>query len=55
MKAIRFGTGKYFDGLAEIRSSTESYDLKEAAELWESSVELVKLSAKELTFLQCRV
>ena len=53
--ALENTTGKYFDGLAEIRSSTESYDLKEAAELWESSVELVKLSAKELTFLQCRV
>jgi hypothetical protein len=50
--ALKNTTGKYFDGLTEIRSSTESYNLKEAAELWESSVKLVKLSPKELTFLQ---
>lgn len=50
--ALENTTGKYFDGLEEIRSSTESYNLKEAAELWESSVELVKLSAKELNFWQ---
>jgi NAD(P)-dependent dehydrogenase (short-subunit alcohol dehydrogenase family) len=50
--ALTNTTGKYFDGLTEIRSSTASYNLKEAAELWESSVELVKLSPKELTFLQ---
>jgi NAD(P)-dependent dehydrogenase (short-subunit alcohol dehydrogenase family) len=48
--ALENTTGKYFSGLEEIRSSTESYNLQEAAELWESSVELVKLSAKELTF-----
>jgi NAD(P)-dependent dehydrogenase (short-subunit alcohol dehydrogenase family) len=53
--ALENTTGKYFDGLAEIRSSTESYNLQEASELWESSMELVKLSAKELTFWQCRV
>lgn len=35
-------TGKYFDGLKEIQSSTESYDQKEATELWESSAALVK-------------
>lgn len=34
-------TGKYFDGLDEIRSSEESYDQSKAAELWESSLELV--------------
>lgn len=45
-------TGQYFDGLEKTRSSTESYDEKEAAELWESSVELVKLSPKEATLLQ---
>jgi NAD(P)-dependent dehydrogenase (short-subunit alcohol dehydrogenase family) len=53
--ALETTTGKYFDGLEEVRSSAESYNLKEAAELWESSVKLVKLSAKELTFWQCRV
>jgi NAD(P)-dependent dehydrogenase (short-subunit alcohol dehydrogenase family) len=36
-------TGQYFDGLEEVQSSAESYDEKEAAELWESSAELVKL------------
>ena len=36
-------TGKYFDGLEEIRSSDESYDEKKATELWESSAALVKL------------
>jgi NAD(P)-dependent dehydrogenase (short-subunit alcohol dehydrogenase family) len=50
--ALENTTGKYFSGLEEIRSSAESYNLKEAAELWASSVELVKLSAQELTFWQ---
>ncbi len=45
-------TGKYFDGSKEGTSSPESYNLQEAAELWESSVALVKLSAQELTFWQ---
>jgi NAD(P)-dependent dehydrogenase (short-subunit alcohol dehydrogenase family) len=45
-------TGKYFDGLEEIQSSDESYDEKKATELWESSVELVKLSPREATLLQ---
>lgn len=45
-------TGKYFDGLKEVQSSAESYDEKKAAELWESSAELVKLSSKEATLLQ---
>jgi NAD(P)-dependent dehydrogenase (short-subunit alcohol dehydrogenase family) len=53
--ALETTTGKYFDGLEEVRSSSESYNLQEAAELWESSVELVKFSAKELTFWQCKV
>lgn len=44
-------TGKYFDGLEETQSSDESYDEKKAAELWESSVELVKLSPREATLL----
>ena len=45
-------TGKYFDGLEEIRSSDESYDEKKAVELWEASAELVKLSLREATLLQ---
>ena len=45
-------TGKYFDGLEEIRSSDESYDEKKATELWESSAELVKLSPKEATLVR---
>jgi light-dependent protochlorophyllide reductase len=45
-------TGKYFDGLEETQSSDESYDEKKAAELWESSAELVKLSPREETLLQ---
>ena len=40
-------TGKYFDGLEETQSSDESYDEKKAAELWESSGELVKLLPAE--------
>lgn len=45
-------TGKYFDGLEEVPSSAESYDEKKATELWESSVELVKLSPEEATLWQ---
>lgn len=45
-------TGKYFDGLEEIQSPDESYDEMKATELWESSVELVKLSPREATLLQ---
>ena len=45
-------TGKYFDGLEEVRSSDESYDEKKATELWESSAELLKLSPKEATLVQ---
>lgn len=45
-------TGKYFDGLEEVQSSEESYDEKKAAELWESSAKLVKLSPREATLLQ---
>ncbi|WP_414516660.1 hypothetical protein [Nostoc sp. PCC 9305] len=33
-------TGRYFDGLKEIRSSDESYDEQKAVELWETSVGL---------------
>lgn len=45
-------TGKYFDGMEESQSSEESYDEKKAIELWEASVELVKLSLREATLLQ---
>lgn len=40
-------TGKYFSGLNEIPSSQESYDPDKARELWEGSVELVKLTSDE--------
>lgn len=40
-------TGKYFHVRQEMRSSKESYDTTKARELWESSVELVKLTADE--------
>ena len=45
-------TGKYFDGFDQVRSSQESYDERKATDLWESSVELVKLSSREATLLQ---
>lgn len=45
-------TGKYFDGFDEIKSSDESYDENKAAELWESSMELVKFLPREATLLQ---
>ncbi|HMB25582.1 MAG: SDR family NAD(P)-dependent oxidoreductase [Chloroflexota bacterium] len=44
-------SGKYYSGLKEEPSSKESYDSKKAFELWESSVEIVKL-AQEETLLQ---
>lgn len=47
--SLNHTTGKYFDGLEEAQSSDESYDQKKAAELWESSAELVKLSPREAT------
>ncbi|WP_193199769.1 SDR family NAD(P)-dependent oxidoreductase [Nostoc sp. MG11] len=42
-RSLNHVTGKYFDGLEETRSSDESYDEQKAAELWESSAELVKI------------
>jgi len=45
-------SGKYFAGLREIPSSQESYDTGKAAELWETSAELVKLQPDE-TILRC--
>jgi NAD(P)-dependent dehydrogenase (short-subunit alcohol dehydrogenase family) len=33
-------TGKYFNGMREVRSSAESYDTRKAADLWETSIAL---------------
>lgn len=44
-------SGKYFHVMEETPSSHESYDRAKAAELWETSVELVKLAPNE-TILQ---
>jgi len=41
--ALKDTTGKYFDGMEEVQSSFESYDQQKAADLWVSSMELVKL------------
>lgn len=35
-------TGRYFSGAREIRSSADSYDLGKAADLWETSADLVE-------------
>ncbi len=40
-------SGRYYSGLKELRSSTESYDVQKAGELWESSVKLVELTQAE--------
>src|SRR6266566_2744743 len=40
-------SGKYFEGMRERASSEESYNRQEAAELWETSAELVKLQPTE--------
>jgi light-dependent protochlorophyllide reductase len=48
--ALEDVTGKYFRGKDEATSSKESYDLGKAAELWEASVTLVKLSLEEILF-----
>ena len=42
--ALESVSGRYFEGLREIRSSAESYDDAKAAALWEQSAELVGLS-----------
>lgn len=41
-------SGRYFEGEKEVRSSELSYDRKNAAELWETSAELVGLGAQEV-------
>jgi NAD(P)-dependent dehydrogenase (short-subunit alcohol dehydrogenase family) len=38
-------SGRYFEGLKEIRSSAESYDEVKAAALWEQSAQLMAISA----------
>jgi NAD(P)-dependent dehydrogenase (short-subunit alcohol dehydrogenase family) len=42
-------TGKYFNGLREVRSSAESYDTRKAADLWETSVALTAPLAEDLS------
>jgi NAD(P)-dependent dehydrogenase (short-subunit alcohol dehydrogenase family) len=42
-------SGRYFEGLKEIRSSEESYDEAKAAALWDQSAELVGLSQEEVS------
>jgi NAD(P)-dependent dehydrogenase (short-subunit alcohol dehydrogenase family) len=46
-------SGKYFEGFDERASSQESYDQQKAAELWETSAELVGLQPTE-TILQTK-
>ena len=45
--ALENTTGKYFERMNERASSQESYDQHKAAELWETSAELVKLQSSE--------
>ena len=45
--ALEDVSGRYFEGLAEIRSSAESYDERKWAALWEQSAELVGLGQEE--------
>ena len=40
-------SGKYFVGRRSVPSSKASYDERKAAELWESSVEMVRLKPEE--------
>lgn len=44
-------SGNYFQGIQAVQSSKESYDQRKAAELWASSVEMVRLQPNE-TILQ---
>ncbi len=45
--ALEQTTGKYFERMNERASSQESYDQRKAAELWETSAELVRLQPGE--------
>jgi light-dependent protochlorophyllide reductase len=46
--ALEKVTGKYYSGMKEEPSSQESYDTNKALELWESSVNLVKITKEEM-------
>ena len=46
-------SGKYFQGVRDVPSSKDSYDPAMAAELWESSAAMVKLTSEE-TILRLR-
>jgi NAD(P)-dependent dehydrogenase (short-subunit alcohol dehydrogenase family) len=46
--ALESVSGRYFEGMKEIRSSAESYDEAKAAALWEQSAELVGLSQEDV-------
>ncbi len=46
--ALESVSGRYFEGLIEIRSSTESYDEATARALWDQSAELVGLNQDEV-------
>jgi NAD(P)-dependent dehydrogenase (short-subunit alcohol dehydrogenase family) len=50
--ALATVTGRYFEGMADIRSSEESYDVAKARALWEASVELVGLTAADSPLVQ---
>ena len=41
--ALENVSGRYFEGLQEIRSSTESYDIAKATALWEQSAQLTSV------------
>ncbi len=43
---------KYYDGLKETRSSTDSYDLEKAQDLWQTSIQLTQLQPNETPLLQ---
>jgi NAD(P)-dependent dehydrogenase (short-subunit alcohol dehydrogenase family) len=46
--ALESVSGRYFEGIKEIRSSAESYDEAKAAARWEQSAELAGLSQEEV-------
>ena len=45
--ALEGVTARYYDRLEAVKSSTDSYDLAKAAELWRTSAELVQLKPEE--------
>ena len=46
--ALENVSGRYFEGLSEVPSSLESYNLAKATALWDQSAELVALDQDEL-------